>query len=511
MHLSKIVKQKLNILDPDIAHKTRQYRRRRKNKNKNKNNDARQGRVEAILCTQKVFPWGRVISDEYCDHETFQPQCNPDEHIVIISATYGHMQKGKCIELDTPYFGCQVDVKTLLGTLCSEKISCSIRTNADVLRSTKPCSKGITVYLDATYACIKAVRLSDRCEQLRASSSSSYISSAQSAAKHCTQSTEIFDQEFNVQAESGQQVHISLIDLLFIANPEESGDEGEEVGYVLDPDTDKVVPVQRSQRQVETILLQSEANTASIALTSDPSTSFVIAFKAVGCADLMLAPDVWIKRDGDVATVGCHSSQQTWRLHCLRNHWTGVIGNCTKGAIIAPIMQRDRTLPLPKDVVFVIIGCCTLFVAIGVVTMGYVCLKWPKKSSSSTSNNSSSKPGDEAQAMPLVPMRAGQGAGTLKANTTVYLAATGNPRDSVLSGDYEKPIYEKPLLQPTSADASAAGSAVAAGISPPLTKRNNDEVYNMSLSSNSTDYEKTKKYFVLDKDYINMQSLHDDT
>jgi hypothetical protein len=45
----------------------------------------------------------------------------------------------------------------------------------------------------------------------------------------------------------------------------------------------------------------------------------------------MLAPDVWIKRDGDVATVGCHSSQQTWRLHCLRNHWTGVIGNCTKG------------------------------------------------------------------------------------------------------------------------------------------------------------------------------------
>ena len=38
--------------------------------------------------------------------------------------------------------------------------------------------------------------------------------------------------------------------------------------------------------------------------------------------------------------------------------------------------MRKRAISSFEDVVFVIIGCCTLFVAIGVVTMGYVCLKW---------------------------------------------------------------------------------------------------------------------------------------
>ena len=103
-------------------------------------------------CNLCVVP---VISGEYCDHETFQPRCNPDEHIVIISAIYGHMQKGKCIELDTPYFGCKKDVKHVLDSLCSGKVSCSVQTNADVLRRTKPCSRGILVYLDATFACVK--------------------------------------------------------------------------------------------------------------------------------------------------------------------------------------------------------------------------------------------------------------------------------------------------------------------------------------------------------------------
>lgn len=63
---------------------------------------------------------------------------------------------------------------------------------------------------------------------------------------------------------------------------------------------------------------------------------------AVGCADLTLASDVWIKREGDEATVGCHSSQQTWRLNCIGNHWTGVIGNCTAGKGSASLMYTFR-------------------------------------------------------------------------------------------------------------------------------------------------------------------------
>lgn len=69
----------------------------------------------------------------------------------------------------------------------------------------------------------------------------------------------------------------------------------------------------------------------------------------------------------------------------------------------------------------------------------------------------------------------------------------------MLSGDYEKPVYEKPLPQPPEFD-----TEVGQNIN--MAKRNNEDAYNMSLSSNSTDYEK-KKYYVLDKDYMNVPTV----
>ena len=71
----------------------------------------------------------------------------------------------------------------------------------------------------------------------------------------------------------------------------------------------------------------------------------------------------------------------------------------------------------------------------------------------------------------------------------MYLTPNFPPGGTTTSSDYQ-PIWEKPLPKPPNADQSMRNT----------TKRNNEDVYNMSLSSNSTDYEK-KKYFVLDKDY----------
>ena len=79
---------------------------------------------------------------------------------------------------------------------------------------------------------------------------------------------------------------------------------------------------------------------------------------------------------------------------------------------------------------------------------------------------------------------------------TIYLKPrSANERDSVLlaQGDYQ-PIWEKPLPQPPNNDLQGTAGR---------SKKNNEDTYNMSLSSNSTDYEK-KKYYVLDKDYMNM-------
>ena len=96
-----------------------------------------------------------VISQEYCDYETFDAACQADERIIIGSALYGHMAQGKCIKLNTPYFGCQASVEHILDERCSGKQTCSIAVVAEELRDSQPCTPGIAVYLDASYICAK--------------------------------------------------------------------------------------------------------------------------------------------------------------------------------------------------------------------------------------------------------------------------------------------------------------------------------------------------------------------
>lgn len=109
----------------------------------------------SVHCSLTILLFPSVFSQEYCDNESFEPHCQPNESIVIVSAIYGHMKQGRCIEIDTPYFGCETDVKHILEKQCSGKPTCAIEIDDDELTSTKPCSRGISVYLDAVYACVK--------------------------------------------------------------------------------------------------------------------------------------------------------------------------------------------------------------------------------------------------------------------------------------------------------------------------------------------------------------------
>jgi hypothetical protein len=92
---------------------------------------------------------------EYCENESFAPSCSPGETIVIGRAEFGHMAIGKCIEVNLGVFGCKVDVADILREECAGKQSCTISTDDPRLSNTRPCQKGILVYLKATYFCVK--------------------------------------------------------------------------------------------------------------------------------------------------------------------------------------------------------------------------------------------------------------------------------------------------------------------------------------------------------------------
>jgi len=112
--------------------------------------------------------YGSVISGkmlEYCLLETFRPECWKNEVIVMEEAIYGRRHIGKCIEPeevegveDNPqYLGCHANVLSLLDTKCSGKKQCEVHVPDADLQRTKPCRKGLTLFLEVRYTCVEGI------------------------------------------------------------------------------------------------------------------------------------------------------------------------------------------------------------------------------------------------------------------------------------------------------------------------------------------------------------------
>lgn len=92
--------------------------------------------------------------------EIFQPRCLSNEVILIINAKYGRMAIGECIKAEQikafGHLGCSTDVVHLLDEKCSGKTQCDVFVALinDQLK-VKPCVEGLSVYLEASYECIR--------------------------------------------------------------------------------------------------------------------------------------------------------------------------------------------------------------------------------------------------------------------------------------------------------------------------------------------------------------------
>lgn len=95
-----------------------------------------------------------VFEGDYCDHESFSANCASGEILQILDAQYGHIRIGKCIEADLGLFGCKAEVTDILQAACNGKRSCEISVNDNRFRNTQPCQKGVTLQVEARYACL---------------------------------------------------------------------------------------------------------------------------------------------------------------------------------------------------------------------------------------------------------------------------------------------------------------------------------------------------------------------
>jgi len=105
---------------------------------------------------------------EYCIGEDFQPRCSGSDVIVMLSARYGRMKVGRCVEeepgfepmlQDPRYLGCSADVMDVVSGQCSGRTQCTLRVN-DQNFNVKPCYANLKMYLTATYMCISGTPVS---------------------------------------------------------------------------------------------------------------------------------------------------------------------------------------------------------------------------------------------------------------------------------------------------------------------------------------------------------------
>jgi len=83
-------------------------------------------------------------------------------------AIYGRRHIGKCIEPeevmegvedDPQFLGCHANVLSLLDTKCSGKKQCEVLVPDADLQRTKPCRKGLTLFLEVKYSCVEGMAM----------------------------------------------------------------------------------------------------------------------------------------------------------------------------------------------------------------------------------------------------------------------------------------------------------------------------------------------------------------
>ena len=91
---------------------------------------------------------------EYCNNESFKPQCNDGEVIVMTHGLYGRMRKGRCIGSHSG-LGCQTNVLRNLDEICSNKQHCEVDVANDFMSVENDCIVDMLRYLEASFKCEK--------------------------------------------------------------------------------------------------------------------------------------------------------------------------------------------------------------------------------------------------------------------------------------------------------------------------------------------------------------------
>jgi len=91
---------------------------------------------------------------EFCRWKTLDINCTTGHVILVLSARYGRMKVGDCVDKNYGYVGCSVDVVGHVASLCSGRSSCRFEVPDETLKQLQPCPKDFASYLEISYICV---------------------------------------------------------------------------------------------------------------------------------------------------------------------------------------------------------------------------------------------------------------------------------------------------------------------------------------------------------------------
>ncbi len=88
--------------------------------------------------------------------ETLDVTCRDKQVIVMNGATYGRMEKGRCVQTDIGT-GCETNVLPLLDGWCSGRSSCQVAVPNRELNTANECSNEFANYLEVNFDCLQGM------------------------------------------------------------------------------------------------------------------------------------------------------------------------------------------------------------------------------------------------------------------------------------------------------------------------------------------------------------------
>ncbi|ELT93825.1 hypothetical protein CAPTEDRAFT_193928 [Capitella teleta] len=306
-----------------------------------------------VLISLLLVHCGNTLNDittQTCWDDTFEARCLSPQKILIMQAKYGHIEVSKCVgEMFATWgsLGCYANVTDIVAAKCHSKDRCQIKGDDPEILQSKECSTGLPMYMDITYVCIPETYRMQSCSPLRVNRQLQYILSSDLWDQHCLIDS---DQNLNVavEAATNMKIKLRLRSINFFSGSEVLVHYGDSEEVNLELKSEEITEIPNDHLK---ITVDSQEHI------------FLIGYQAFGCDDMAAPAHAWVRREGDVATVGCYHSEYEWKMSCVGSKWIGPRSNCTNKK---------------QDILFaLIIGVTVLLCAI-VITIGYVCLKRSK-------------------------------------------------------------------------------------------------------------------------------------